>query len=287
MHDTSNLAYQHLLILRFIELRALWEGSINATHLINEFGIGRDLARQLIKKYSDACPGNLTYNASKKGYFPGRGFTPAYSTGSLEQYMAGFQGGDLPENPTYHCSNDTFPMRQFERHPEPEVVRHLLHAIRDKRRVDLSYMSMSRTDYEDRIISPHSLVHNGMRWHVRAWCEKNQGYRDYVLSRIKEVYNDEGVASQREDGDSKWNTWVDVVIEPDVRLSPDKKAALAFDLSMVQDEGGRFTRSYSVRAANVIYVLRHLGLDRLREKSEAQQVMLTSESAEALAPYMH
>ncbi|MAE92275.1 MAG: WYL domain-containing protein [Pelagibaca sp.] len=281
----KQVSYQHQLILRFIELRALWEGQINASHLMQEFGIGRDLASSLIKKYDHASPGNLNYNASTKGYEPSRDFVPQYSNGSLEQYLIGFQAMDLPENTTGLQSADMFPMRQFERHPEPEIVRHVLSAIRQQRRLDISYLSVSSTDYEDRIISPHNLVHNGMRWHARAWCEKNQEYRDYVLSRIKEVYNDEGAADKTAQQDHKWNTFVDVTIEPDIRLKSDKKAALAFDFCMTQDQQGRYTRSYSVRAANVIYVMRHLGLDRLRDKSEAQQVMLTPESAEAVEPY--
>jgi len=35
-----------------------------------------------------------------------------------------------------------------------------------------------------RLIEPHTLVYTGMRWHARAYCEKNGQYRDFVLSRL-------------------------------------------------------------------------------------------------------
>ena len=38
---------------------------------------------------------------------------------------------------------------------------------------------------EIRLIAPHTLVYTGMRWHVRAYCEKNGQYRDFVLSRLR------------------------------------------------------------------------------------------------------
>ena len=225
------------------------------------------------------------YNTSLKGHIPTRQFVPHYSTGSLEEYMLSFQAPDPSVNSAHSGFGQCFPMRQFERSPSPEVVQPVLNAIHEKRRIDLSYLSMSSTNYEDRIISPHSLVHTGSRWHVRAWCEKNQDFRDYVLSRITEVYNDEGPAEHTVETDIKWNTLIDITLEPDVRLPQDKKKVLAHDYCMEQGEDGRYTRTYNVRAAMVIYILHHLGLDRLREQSVAQQVMLTPESAERVKPY--
>lgn len=46
-------------------------------------------------------------------------------------------------------------------------------------------MSFTTTDDETRLIAPHTLVFTSMRWHVRAYCEKNGDYRDFVLSRFR------------------------------------------------------------------------------------------------------
>ncbi|MGZ7265383.1 helix-turn-helix transcriptional regulator, partial [Streptococcus pyogenes] len=66
----------------------------------------------------------------------------------------------------------------------PEVLRPLVQAIRDKKRVDICYTSLKDGEFVERIISPHTLVCTPLRWHVRAYCEYARDYRDFVLSRI-------------------------------------------------------------------------------------------------------
>ena len=48
-------------------------------------------------------------------------------------------------------------------------------------------MSFTTPDAETRLIAPHTLIYTGMRWHVRAYCEKNRDYRDFVLSRFRDM----------------------------------------------------------------------------------------------------
>lgn len=48
-------------------------------------------------------------------------------------------------------------------------------------------MSFSTPDGETRLIAPHTLIYTGMRWHVRAYCERNRDYRDFVLSRFRGI----------------------------------------------------------------------------------------------------
>ena len=70
---------------------------------------------------------------------------------------------------------------------------------------------------QTRLIVPHTLVDSGMRWPVRAYCEKN---RDFVLSRLRgepEVLDESG---HDRAGDAGWAAEVAVVIEPGLRLQP-------------------------------------------------------------------
>jgi predicted DNA-binding transcriptional regulator YafY len=56
-------------------------------------------------------------------------------------------------------------------------------------------------------LRPHALGHNGARWHVRAWCERNTDFRDFTLSRIAEVeWSREQAEPPIEDND--WEQWV-------------------------------------------------------------------------------
>ena len=60
------------------------------------------------------------------------------------------------------------------RHIPPIILRPLIQAAREHRRVEVDYVSLNQPDREGRIIVPHTLAWTRMRWHVRAWCEKNQ-----------------------------------------------------------------------------------------------------------------
>ena len=55
-----------------------------------------------------------------------------------------------------------------------------------------------------------------MRWHVRAYCERNREYRDFVLSRFRgtpDLMADDSAHGR--DGDDGWNIAVQVIIESD------------------------------------------------------------------------
>jgi predicted DNA-binding transcriptional regulator YafY len=56
----------------------------------------------------------------------------------------------------------------------------LLKACREGLRLETEYVSLNTPNVEVRLIAPHTLVYTGMRWHVRAYCEKNGQYRDFA-----------------------------------------------------------------------------------------------------------
>lgn len=123
---------------------------------------------------------------------------------------------------------------------------------------------------EVRLIAPHTLIYTGMRWHVRAFCEKNQAYRDFVLSRLRgvpEVMDD--MTEHGIEGDVEWNTEVPVIIIPDERLAPAQKAIIETDYGMVEG-----TLEIMSRQALVKYVLQRYQIDpkKLDPKPEAQQI---------------
>src|SRR5690625_5587511 len=64
-------------------------------------------------------------------------------------------------------------------------MRGLVTAIRTQQRLEVDYVSLSNPNRQGRIIVPHTFVSTGLRWHLRAWCEKSQSYRDFVLSRFR------------------------------------------------------------------------------------------------------
>lgn len=51
------------------------------------------------------------------------------------------------------------------------IVRRLLQAARERRRVDIEYVSMDNPEVRGRNIIPHTIVFDGFRWYVRAYFE--------------------------------------------------------------------------------------------------------------------
>ena len=283
--DNVVLSYQQQQIFRYIELRTLWEGRLTTGHLQELFSISRDSASKYINLYKESCPGNLTYDRSLKGHIPTSDFSPRYSQGTLEEYIHGFIGADMPGIPAYNSAS-CFPMQHFQRRPEPHIVRPILSAITHNRRIDIAYTSVTNPDDDGRIICPHSLIHDGTRWHVRAWCEKNQGFRDFVLSRIRDVWGVEGDSSKSRDHDALWNTQLTLTIQPDIRLNAEQQRVIAEEYGMSLNANGIYERSYPVRAALLLYTLNHLRIDRLRDNAEAQQIMLTQACQREITPYL-
>jgi len=160
-------------------------------------------------------------------------------------------------------------------------LRPIMQAARQQRRLDVDYVSLNHPDREGRIIVPHTLVYSGLRWHVRAWCEKNSGYRDFVLSRFRGIPEIMDESAHGVDDDTEWNTRVVVRIAPDPRLSREQREVVEVDYGM---EKG--VLEIATRARLVPYVLQllHIEPDTLTEDATAQQIVV--ENRTELAPWL-
>ena len=134
-------------------------------------------------------------------------------------------------------------------------------------------MSFKSPEPEGRTIAPHTLVYTGMRWHVRAYCERNRDFRDFVLSRFRGINGIEGDANMTKEKDERWNTKIDIVLVPDSRLTDYQKDIIVEDYNM---QNGK--RVFSVRSALVPYAVQALNLDlaKIEARPEAQQIMVAN-----------
>ena len=221
---------------RLIEIIALWEGRLTTNHLMQSFGIGRQQASKDINTYlADVAPGNLIYDKHLKGYKPSDTFTPQLTTGHADEYLH-----VLARTEDITATFDTLDMgfehttsvRPVTRNLSPDILRPLVRAIREKKRVDICYTSIKNGEEVERIISPHTLVCTPLRWHVRAYCEHAQGYRDFVLSRIRGVpdLNDKAQLGKKED--EKWNTQLTIELKPDSRFTAAQAKVIEHDFAM-------------------------------------------------------
>ncbi len=271
------LRWELLMRYRLIEIVALWEGRLTTNHLCNSFGIARQQASKDINAYlRDIAPGNLVYDGKLKGYKPAANFTPKVTSGLADEYLHAlastkdfahtFSQLDLG---FAHTEMLTPPLRQVN----PDILRALVQAARDGKKLDMGYVSLTSPDEESRIIAPHTLVCTPLRWHVRAYCEKNREFRDFVLSRFRGINGIEGDAEMTKEQDERWNTTIDIVLVPDSRLTDYQKAIIAEDYNMQHGK-----RVFSVRSALVPYALQALNLDlaKIEARPEAQQIMVAN-----------
>ncbi len=219
--------WELLLRYRYIETIALWEGRLTTRHLCETFGIGRQQASKDINNYlREVGPGNLEYDKYLKGYKPTPQFEPQVTLGLADEYLHLMARNNelmnVFESLTLNVANVevlTVPVRDVS----PDILRPLMQAARQQRRLEVDYVSINNPDREGRIIVPHTLVYTGLRWHVRAWCEKNQAYRDFVLSRFRDTPDIMDSSPHGVDGDHEWNTQVTIRVVPHPRLTPEQQ----------------------------------------------------------------
>ncbi len=267
---------------QFIELLAIWEGGVNTTDLQNYFEISRPPAQTIIKHYCGLYPKNLNYNASEKCYQIGENFTPQHSNGTLTEYVALKNHNNVMQG----VESLATPIRKIN----PTLIQPIIKAIKENLRLDIYYASVSNPDFESRIIQPHNLVFDGMRWHVRAYCEKNKAFRDFVLSRFRDQENGEapefeGPASQTEKDDDQWNNQLQLEFMPDLRLNDNRRKIIALDYDM-ENKNGDYRKTISVRQALLMYQMQRLRLDQYQSNAQAQQITLSPECQDALKAYL-
>ncbi len=278
----SNIAaqpysFEVLMRYRLIEIIALWEGRLTTNHLCQSFQIQRQQASKDINKYNkDIAPGNLVHDAKLKGYRPSASFKPVFTQGIAEEYLLALASN---REISHHFSSLDLGFHQTEilqtpiRRVEPYILRALVQAARNGEKIDMGYVSLTSPDEESRIITPHTLVCTPLRWHVRAYCEKNRAYRDFVLTRFRSINGIEGVSEHRKEQDLRWNTDVAIVLQPDPRLKPYQRTIVEHDYHMVNGQHIVHTKS-----ALVPYVIQQFNLDlsKLDIKPEAQQIVVAN-----------
>ncbi|TKB50477.1 WYL domain-containing protein [Ferrimonas sediminicola] len=255
--DRSTIKWDQQLRFRHIEVVALWEGRLTTRHLCQTFGIGRQQASRDINHYLSLAPTALKYDTRLKGYKPSPYFKPRFSQGDFGEYLQLLkQQRQLTESGFELLevrSADTELVIPPQRQVDPAVVRQLLTAARTATRVRLLYASIATGNIGERVFVPHTLVHDGYRWHLRGYCEQAQHYLDLVLSRLrgqpKLLYPSDHTQAQ----DAKWNRWVRVTLEPNPQFSDAQREVIAIDYGM---EGGELT--LTTREALLDYHLRRL-----------------------------
>ena len=267
----------------FIEFRLFWQGRINRGDLMDAFGVSTQQASLDLNAYIEQAKRNLVYDKSLRTYLRGKQFKPKYLKPDAEEYFTQLRAVDQGLVSAEQSWISFFPSFGATPAPArgvaPETLRDVLAAIREPAALQLTYQSMSRPEPSARWIEPHALAFDGFRWHARAFCQNDQVFKDFLLSRIVEVGH-QGPVTSEPSADIAWHTEVVLSIGPHPDLSDTQRRAIEMDYGM---KDGR--AEIPVRRALLFYALKRLGLDTdpAARRPQDQQIVLLNSDAIARA----
>ena len=248
--------------LQFIEIMAYYNGSISRSMLAKAYGISDPAATKDLKLYNDLAPGNLEYNPSLFSFVPSVNFDEVFADLSphtvLNMFAQNLLSVDNPSGsePIYGISVEDIPFPV--RLPPKSVLAPLIQAMKNTKQLQVKYHSLSLDNGQqpDRIIEPHALVNNGLRWHVRAYDHDHYDFRDFVLSRFTATEKLDSDAESSQNYDDEWTEFTTLELQPHPNLSSKQRLALSYDYDMQND-----VIEINVRRALVGYLLQQMKVD--------------------------
>ena len=232
---------------RLIEAVGIWEGGISNARLRDLTGLHTVQVSRLIASYIEANPEDFEHEPAVKRY---RWKSGATSTVSLDEYLSilvalqrqGKQAAAFIHEVRVDLTEIT-----------PTVYAILNAACASSKAVEISYRSMTNPKGLTRVIEPHSLIHVGRRWHVRAWCRLRERFSDFNLGRIRAASLLDESSGHAAVDDAGWSRFVKIRIAPHRRLSPDQAEVVKAELF-----GGAAKWVIQARSCLTTYVIQEL-----------------------------
>lgn len=252
---------------------------------MTRFGISMPQASSDLQKYQALAPKNIKYDKSMKFYYASSHFKPKIISPNADDFFSQLHliaNGVFPKNTSLLYTVPEFDVTPSpERSADMDTLRKILRAIKENKALEIEYQSMSQPNPAWRWITPFAFAHDGFRWHIRAYCDINQEFKDFIAGRILSI---KGERPNEIDfsRDILWHRHVIFKIAPHPGFSEGQKKAIELDYGM---ENG--TAHIKVRAAFVFYLKKRLGLDKGHENkpSHEQHIVLVNhrEIEEAMA----
>lgn len=240
--------------LAYIDFCLLFKGAIYRQDLINRFEVGLSAGSRDFSIYKELAPDNLNYDSREKRYFQTERYHPLFEHDAKRTLVKlandisdGFDGiGDIHfpvESPSSLNVPDIF------------IVARLVQAILNNKAVSVIYTSLSSGSGAREVV-PHSIVDNGLRWHLRAFDRKSQSFRDFVLTRISKVsIKNNSETHEQVELDQEWQRLISLQLVPHPKYVQ-HPTAIEMDYGMENNQ-----LLIEVRAAMAGYLLRRWNVD--------------------------
>lgn len=250
----DNITYAQKQRLAYIDFCLLFRGSIYRNDLIKRFEVGLSAGSRDFNMYKELAPDNLRYDQQQKRYFQTENFKPLFEHDPQRTLVK--LAHDISDG--FDAIGDIhFPVEAPSRLNVPDVfiVAKIVQAILNNKSIQINYTSLSSGNSKRELV-PHSIVDNGLRWHLRAYDRKSHSYRDFVLTRIQSVE----ILKQAEpfesaENDHAWQRIIPLQLTPHPH-NIKHKSAIERDYGM---KNGVLT--IEVRAAMAGYLLRRWNVD--------------------------
>lgn len=241
--------------LAYIDFKLLFVGYVSRAEIVSYFEKGLTSASSDINLYKQLCAENMEYNSKEKKYFQTPAFRPLFEHAPCKtlvklsnQITDGFDA----------IGDTTFPIEAPSQLNVPDIftVAKLIQAVINGKALKITYTSLT-SGLSEREIVPHSIVDNGLRWHIRAFDRKSKSFRDFVLTRITKATIENSLVHSEEDklNDHQWMRIMPLQLVPHP-YNVKHPSAIELDYGM---ENGSLT--LNIRAAMAGYLLRRWNVD--------------------------
>lgn len=241
--------------LAYIDFKLYFTGMVTRSEIVSHFELGLAAATRDLKFYKEQAPNNMAYDNVEKKYFITTKFKPVFkhdARRTLIKLANNISDGFDAIGETSFPIETPSPLNV----PEIDIVAKLSQAIINQKPISVIYTSLTSGSGARELV-PHSIVDNGLRWHLRAYDRKTKSFRDFVLTRITKVT----ILAQTPDSDEgkledhQWMRIVPLQIIPHPN-NVEHPTAIKLDFGM---EDG--VLEVNVRAAMAGYLLRRWNVD--------------------------
>ena len=250
----ENIGFAQKQRLAYIDFSLMFKGAIFRQDLINRFEVGLSAASRDLTIYKELAPNNLLYDNKQKRYFQTDQFKPVFEHNAERTLVK--LANDISDG--FDAIGDVrFPVEAPSSLNVPDIliVARLIQAIINNKAVSVIYTSLSSGSGARELV-PHSIVDNGLRWHMRAFDRKSKSFRDFVLTRISKVtIKAISQGDEQAQFDTEWQRPISLQLVPHPK-NVEHPTAIEMDYGM---ENGQLL--VEVRAAMAGYLLRRWNVD--------------------------
>lgn len=261
--------------LKFLELCLLLLGEFKKGYFHLLFDTQKAQHRKDLRAYEEECDANIEYDKSLKRYLPSNDFTPKFLPDNPQALLAYQKYVD----DLIASKDEVSPFHQVEHISQPfltapniELWAIINRAITRKHVLSINYSGLRKKEAHYNI-QPLALVHNGFRWHVRAYVVGEDRYRDFVLSRMNQYQKSELTydASGALDNDDEWNDTVELTFKAHPKFTAEQAKSVEEDYGMTNGK-----KIVECKVCNVQHLLKltRTGLDHEQQDAHLFPIVL-------------